>query len=215
MASIQKVVNKKGVSYRVYIRRKGLPNISKTFHHKKEARDFVLKIEGSKASHRALSSKMNFNTLAGMYLSNEYLGTKPQMQRSRLIHWLNHMGETPINDIHKDDITAGLDTLPKKLSNATINKYKQLVSVVFNYGIRELGLTENPTRYIRSLPEKKGRTRYLSDNERKRLFRACRASKWEMLYLLVLMAITTGARRGELLNLQWNDIDFENHGFFL
>jgi len=150
-----------------------------------------------------------------MYLSNEYLGTKPQMQRSRLKHWLNHMGEMPINDIHKDDITAGLDTLPKELSNATINKYKQLVSVVFNYGIRELGLTESPTRYIRSLPEKKGRTRYLSDNERKRLFRACRASKWEMLYLLVLMAITTGARRGELLNLQWNDIDFEKQAAYV
>ena len=30
-----------------------------------------------------------------------------------------------------------------------------------------------------------------------------------MLYLLVLMAITTGARRGELLCLRWNDIDFE------
>ena len=125
MASIQKVVNKKGVSYRVYIRRKGLPSINKTFPYKKEARDFILKIEESEISHRAFSSKMNFNTLAGMYLSNEYLGTKPQMQRSRLKHWLNHMGEMPINDIHKEDITAGLDTLPKKLSNATINKYKK------------------------------------------------------------------------------------------
>ena len=160
MASIQKVVNKKGVSYRVYIRRKGLPSISKTFHHKKEASDFILKIEGSRASHRAFSSKMNFNALAGMYLSNDYLGTKPQMQRSRLKYWLNHMGEKPINDIGKDDINSGLDKLPNELSNATINKYKKLVSVVFNYGIRELGLTENPTRYIRSLPEKKGRTRY-------------------------------------------------------
>ena len=215
MASIQKVVNKKGVSFRVYIRRKGLPSISKTFHHKKEASDFILKIEGSKASHRAFSSKMNFNALAGMYLSNDYLGTKPQLQRSRLKHWLNHMGETPINDIGKDDINSGLDKLPNKLSNATINKYKKLVSVVFNYGIRELGLTENPTRYIRSLPENMGRTRYLSDNERKRLFRACRASKWKMLYLLVLMAITTGARRGELLSLRWDDIDFEKQAAYV
>ena len=209
MASIQKVVNKKGVSYRVYIRRKGLPIISKTFSQKKDARDFVIKTEGSKSAHKAFSSKMNFSQLTEMYLSNEYLGTKPQMQKSRLKHWLNHMGEMPINDIDKDDIAAGLDKLPNEFSNATINKYKKLTSVVFNYGIRELGLTENPTRYIRSLPEKKGRTRYLSDNERNRLFKACRASKWEKLYLLVLMAITTGARRGELLSLRWNDIDFE------
>jgi site-specific recombinase XerD len=118
-----------------------------------------------------------------MYLSNEYLGTKPQMQRSRLRHWLNHMGEMPINDIDKDDINSGLDKLPNELSNATINKYKKLASVVFNYGIRELGLTENPTRYIRSLPEKKGRTRYLSDNERKRLFMIFNNINMQVVYL--------------------------------
>jgi len=215
MATIQKLMNKKGVSYRVQIRRKGLPNIFKTFTNKQDARRFALRIEESKSAHRAYSSKLTFNTLVEMYLSNEYLGTKPQMQRSRLRHWLNHMGEMPINDIGKDDITSGLDKLPKELSNATINKYKKLASVVFNYGIRELSLTENPTRYIRSLPEKKGRTRYLSDNERKRLFRACRTSKWKMLYLLVLMAITTGARRGELQSLRWNDIDFDKQSAYV
>ena len=102
MATIQKLMNKKGVSYRVQIRRKGLPNIFKTFTHKQDARRFALRIEESKSAHRAYSSKLTFSTLAGMYLSNEYLGTKPQMQRSRLKHWLNHMGEMPINDIGKD-----------------------------------------------------------------------------------------------------------------
>jgi len=209
MATIQKLINKQGVSYRVQIRRKGFPNIFKTFAYKKDARLFVLKIEESESTHRAFTSKMSFNTLVEMYLSNEYLGTKPQMQRSRLKHWLNHMGDIPINDIDKEDITSGLENLSKELSNATINKYKKLVSVVFNYGIRELGLLENPTRYIRSLPEKKGRTRYLSNNERERLFKACRDSKWDKLYLLVLMAITTGARRGELLSLRWNNLDID------
>ena len=207
MATIQKVMNKKGVSYRVQIRKKGLPNIYKTFNHKKDARRFALKTEESRSTHRAFSSKMTFKALSALYLSNQYLGTKPQMQRSRLKHWLNHLGEMPINDIHKEDIASGLEKLPKKLSNATINKYKKLASVVFNYGIRELGLNHNPTKYIRALPENKGRVRYLSDNERKRLFKACRASHWKKLYLIVLMAITTGARRGELLSLRWNDID--------
>ena len=107
MASIQKVVNKKGVSYRVYIRRKGLPSISKTFSQKKDARDFVIKTEGSKSAHKAFSSRMNFSQLTEMYLSNEYLGTKPQMQKSRLRHWLNHMGAMPINDMGKEDINSG------------------------------------------------------------------------------------------------------------
>ena len=209
MASIQKVVNKKGVSYRVYIRRKGLPNINKTFLTKKKASLFALKLEDSTQNHQAYSSKLPFNELVESYLSNAYLGTKPQMQRSRLKHWLGILGDKSIIDINRLDIELGLRSLPEELSNSTINKYKKLVSVVFNYGIRELGLLDNPTRYIRSLPEKKGRTRYLSDNERERLFKACRASKWNKLYLLVLMAITTGARRGELLSLRWNSVDID------
>ena len=71
------------------------------------------------------------------------------------------MGDKSIMDINRSDVELGLKSLPEELRNTTINKYKKLVSVVFNYGIRELGLTDNPTRYIRSLPEKKGRTRYL------------------------------------------------------
>jgi integrase len=209
MASIQKVVNKKGVSYRVYIRRKGLPNISKTFLSKKQASLFALKLEDSSQNHQAYSSKLSFNELVESYLSNAYLGTRPQMQRSRLKHWLGILGDKSIIDINRSDVEAGLRSLPEGLSNTTINKYKKLVSVVFNYGIRELGLLDNPTRYIRSLPEKKGRTRYLSDNERERLFEACRDSKWDKLYLLVLMAITTGARRGELLSLRWNNLDID------
>jgi len=209
MASIQKIVNKKGISYRVYIRRKGLPNITKTFLTKKQASLFALKLEDSNQNYQAYSSKLSFNELVESYLSSAYLGTKPQMQHSRLKHWLRVLSDKSIMDINCLDIEFGLNHLPDELSNTTINKYKKLVSVVFNYGIRELGLLDNPTRYIRSLPEKKGRTRYLSDNERERLFKACRDSKWDKLYLLVLMAITTGARRGELLSLRWNSLNID------
>ncbi len=34
-----------------------------------------------------------------------------------------------------------------------------------------------------------------------------RQSEWPRLYLLVLMALTTGARLGEMLNLRWSDVD--------
>ena len=39
--------------------------------------------------------------------------------------------------------------------------------------------------------------------------RLVEASRWNKLYLLVLMAITTGARRGELLNLEVGDLDLD------
>jgi integrase len=59
------------------------------------------------------------------------------------------------------------------------------------------------------LPENNARIRFLSDDERSRLFKAARQSDWDKLYLLVLLAITTGARKGELLSLRWCDVDFD------
>jgi integrase len=42
-----------------------------------------------------------------------------------------------------------------------------------------------------------------------KLLEAARASTWPRLYLLILMALTTGARRSELLGLRWPDVDLE------
>ncbi len=51
--------------------------------------------------------------------------------------------------------------------------------------------------------------RFLSDDERKRLFDACKASKWKPMFALVLLAIVSGARKGELKALRWRDVDLE------
>ena len=67
----------------------------------------------------------------------------------------------------------------------------------------------HPCRTIERRPENNERTRFLSDDERERLLLACRAARWPRLYGLVLMFLTTGARKGELMGLRWADIDFE------
>jgi integrase len=54
-----------------------------------------------------------------------------------------------------------------------------------------------------------GRVRYLSHDERERLLRACQASRNAHLYGLVLCAISTGMRCGELLNIRYGDCDLE------
>ena len=87
MATIQKIINKKGISYRALIRRKGLPVTSKTFPSKREAKQFVLNLEGNRKDYiflGSLSNKATFSELVEDYLQNEYTGTKPQQQRSRL-----------------------------------------------------------------------------------------------------------------------------------
>ena len=213
MSTIQKIPNKKGVSYRVFVRIKGLKTISKTFPTKQLARQFSLKIEGDRKaqlSFGGLSNTITFADVSKEYLSNRYLRIRPpRSHEGRIEFWDKLFNLKKLNDITKIDVTNGLKMLPEKLSNTTINKYKAAASVVFNYACREFDLAENPTRHIRSLSEPSGRIRFLSDSERSALFEACRSSQWGKLYLLVLMAVTTGARRGELLGLEWQDINFD------
>lgn len=97
-------------------------------------------------------------------------------------------------------------------SAATVNRYHAALSAVYTWGIKRRRLpkgTENPCRKVERQPENPGVVRFLSDDERTRLLDACRASTWPKLYALVLLAITTGARRGELLALTWPDVDLE------
>ena len=218
MAYIQKVKRKKDIAYRVYIKKAGVKRVSKTFDTKRLAVEFINSVESDRSklisySNAKLQTKLSI--VIDNFISNKYKGSRLNDEKKKLSFWSKHLGNKKIMDVIKSDISSTLSYLPNHLSNATINRYKAAISVVFSYACREYDLPDNPVRHIRSLPESRGRTRYLSDEERKRLFEACRGSKWSKLYLLVLMAITTGARKGELLNLKFNDIDFDRQTAFV
>jgi integrase len=176
------------------------------------ASQFALKVEADKQLAMAYGgrcSKLLFSELADNYINYDFKGGRPKQQRNRLKFWVNIFGNKSILDISRRDVSNGLNKLPSSYTNATINRYKALVSVVFSYACREYDLPENPVRYIRALPENNARIRFLSDEERSRLFEAVRHSNWDKFYMLVLLAITTGARKGELTSLRWNNIDFK------
>lgn len=97
-------------------------------------------------------------------------------------------------------------------STATINRYLSSLGSVFTWAI-EQRLTPrgwvHPCRGIKRMAESEGRVRFLDNDERERLFAACHKSKYPRFYALVLTAMLTGARRGELLALTWQDVDLE------
>ena len=100
-----------------------------------------------------------------------------------------------------------------KKSNATLNKYISALGSVFSWTIEQRLAPRawaHPCRGVKLLPEAEGRVRFLSDDERERLFTGCRASLYPRLYPLVLTAMLTGARRGELLVLTWADIELDS-----
>jgi integrase len=60
-----------------------------------------------------------------------------------------------------------------------------------------------------------GRTRFLNDDEKERLLSACRESASKGLYPIVILALSTGMRRGEIMNLKWSDIDLARGSILL
>jgi integrase len=212
VATIQKVKRRSDFAYRVLIRQAGMKSVTKTFDTKRLANKFVSDLEDDRSlliAHTQSKSKTPLKLIISRYLKNEFKGSRPNEFKQKLNFWIEAIGNQPLIDITTSDINEALGTLPGHLKNATINRYVAAISVVFSYAVREYGIQVNPIRKIPSLPENNERTRFLSEAERTRLFSSCRASHWDKLYLIVLLAITTGARKGELTQLRWNDIDFE------
>lgn len=173
-------------------------------------------------------------TLAALidFYMAQYVG-RDTTRTARLDWWRGQLGSLRLDEASDDHVHAALEALArlpgryyagkdaagqpiykarrKPLSGATVNRYAVAIGAVFTWAIRRRVAPKgfvHPVRGIEMQRESPGRTRFLSDDERARLLTACKASKWPRLYLLVLMALTTGARRGELLALRWRDVDF-------
>ncbi len=82
------------------------------------------------------------------------------------------------------------------------------ISGVLTMAMERDWITWNPAR-IRHLTEDNQRERLLSAPERERLLAACRASSEPDLFPLVICAMISAARAGELIGLTWDTVDLE------
>ncbi len=101
------------------------------------------------------------------------------------------------------------DTLHKrKRSPATVNRELQVLSKVFSMAY-DNGLVEtNPVRRVRRLREDPARERYLTDDEEKRVFETL-VDRRAYVRPIVVVALQTGMRQGEILGLKWKHVDFD------
>ena len=72
-----------------------------------------------------------------------------------------------------------------------------------------LMLSVNPVDQIKKPPSPKSRDRRLNDGEYKRLEHASKLTKNQHIWPIVVFAIETGMRRGEILRLSWDNIDLK------
>ncbi len=113
--------------------------------------------------------------------------------------------------------------IERNVKNSTINHYLVLMSKMFNVGIDNALIRNNPIQKVSKLREDNHKIRYLTKAEEKRLFmeiereyevldKYTRKKKIIQPYLylkpIIITALQTGMRRGEILNLKWSNIDF-------
>lgn len=232
MATLAKITTANGVKYKAIIRKDGRILKTKTFIRKTDARIWAKRIEADHESMSALGSPGASITL--FQLADEYMTQwqgKDPGQPARLAWWVDRMGSRNLLDITVHEIRNILDDYAigkarrgngvgrdgrskttetrRTRAPATINRMKASLSAIMCYAQKRGYLFNNPTCQVANRTENNMRVRWLSDEERKALLEVCKASEWPKLHLLVMMALTTGARQGELLKLRWSNINFK------
>lgn len=100
-------------------------------------------------------------------------------------------------------------------THATINRELAELRTLLNWGVLTGKIGKNPMKGFRFLKEEKHRDRILTQEEYKRLKNVLGWDIYKPVRLIVEIALATGMRRGEILELEWDDIDWVNREFVL
>lgn len=244
MANIEKRIGKDGkTTYRVKVRLRGHPAQSATFARLTDAKKWEQDTESairdgrhfknSEAKKRTVSELLiRYDTHVLKHNPKRYEDIKGILQ-----WWKDNLGHAILADVTKSLLIEKRDILlsiPKKNSKekeddkedtkenknsrtpATVNRYMNVLSHAFTMAVNDWEwMDTHPMHKINKLREPRGRVRYLDDDERKKLLEKCKKSKNSYLYIAVVLALSTGARRGEILGIRWPDVDFTRKAIVL
>jgi integrase len=116
---------------------------------------------------------------------------------------LGQWGRRSVESISTREVKAWRDNLLDKYSAASVNRHLVLFRAILRMAVRDRKIKSDVLPEIELLDEHNGRVRYLQDDEEPRLLEALP----EWLRPLVICAIHTGLRKGELLELKWDEVD--------
>ena len=222
MATIQERKSADGkTKYRVIVRMKGCSPQSATFERKTDAKKWAQDTESAIRDGRHFKTveakKHTLQEMVDRYIEN-VLPLKPKTyknQKMQLEWWADNLGYHLLSDVTpaliaecRDKLLSETTYRKKKRSPATVVRYLAAISHVFTVAGNEWGWIEHsPVSKVKKPTEARGRVRFLDNDERAALLDACKESVNPFLYVIVVLAITTGMRQGEILGLKWKDVD--------
>jgi integrase len=223
MGRIRENINSEGKkTYYAEVRLKGVDDQRASFRTKTSAKQWIQDTESAIRDGRHFktseSKKHTLSELIDRYTTQCLSKHPKRLAKQEWIFnwWRKAIGKKLLSDVTPPLIAKMRDELLSENTSkgtlrtpSTVNRYLAALSAAFTAAVNEFQWAEeNPLRKISKPPENKGRLRYLSHDEIDRLLTACKASPSPILFPLVLAALCTGCRQGELLNLRVKDIDF-------
>lgn len=126
-------------------------------------------------------------------------------------HILPVLGKLHLDEIKRQHLVELFSQHRQSHKPGSTNRVIILCRYIFNCALKwEVeGVTRNPTSGIPLYPENNKRERYLKDDEALRLFEALEASPNPLLPYIVAMLLLTGARKREVLEAKWVDLDLD------
>lgn len=94
----------------------------------------------------------------------------------------------------------------KEVSPATVNRALAVLKSVFNRAIVWGKVEKNPCKAVKMFKENNQRLRFLEKEEIDKLLGNC----CDHLRPIVIVALNTGMRKGEILKLKWRDVDIQH-----
>jgi integrase len=231
MATITKRSNGK---WQAKVRRHGMPPLSKVFRRRIDA-DSWAKTQESEFDRGVWKDRTTADATTLYTLLDAYLrevvppkrGADVEVFRIRTMQ-RDDLSRYKLSALTPIVLTGWRDQrLGAGAAGSTVNRELGLLSAVLNWGRKELMVQmDNPVAAIRRPPQGRARDRRFEGGEEKRLLQALsdhpgtvqgrrRAGRYRVgtrnpwIRPLVELAIATAMRRGELLSLTWDDIDFD------
>jgi integrase len=210
MATFRKRADK----WQARVQRSGQSSLAKSFNTKADAVKWARHTEsqldlGTLAPKEAMPPLMR---IVARYLSEvtpTKKGAAQELNRGRQIARTS-LGSMQLDKITSEVVSKYRDGRLCEVSNNTVRLEMAFISVVFEQCAKEWGYkVSNPVKQIRIPKPGKPRQRRLRPGEEEALLAACSASCATYLHSLVVMAIETGMRFGELVSITWNNVDLD------
>lgn len=163
--------------------------------------------ELNEARHRLPQRRpeMTFGELTARFIANS-MGRPHSLDR--LKHLLPFFADMRTADINQSAIRKYRQERhkEKQLTAATVNRDLSVLRRILYWAVEEGYLAANPVGRMRMERERRTKRPVLSLREEQLLL----AAAPEHLQQIILCALHTGMRRGEILSERWEDIDFDN-----